>query len=121
MNEPNKLPKLSETKLILGPKHTVFERTAAELAAVFYEAGRSSGMTSKHKNARSWARANFEKFIPKAIELCVSMLSRPDIADLMKQEIYDALMERNNNKEATEYAALTEVNYVGDNPFKKVN
>lgn len=110
---------LSEKKLILGPTHTVFERTAAELAAVFYEACRSSGMKSKHKNARSWARANFEKFIPKAVEYCIQMLGNPSIPDLMKQEIYDALMERNNNKEATEFAELTINN--GHNSFKKVN
>ena len=82
---------------ILSPKHTLIERVAAEMAAVFYEAGRSSGMTSKYKNPRSWARAHFERFIPRAVETLVSMLGRSDIAELQKQEIYDALMERHND------------------------
>ena len=84
-------------KIVKGPKYTLFEQVALEFAAVYYEAGRSTGLTSKWKDARSFSRANFEKFIPKAIEHCITLLSRQDIPDLAKQEIYDCLMERNND------------------------
>lgn len=84
-------------RILQGPKYKVFEHVAAEFAAVYYEAGRSTGLTSKFKDARSFARANFEKFIPKAIEHCVTLLGRQDIPDLCKAEIYEAIMERNND------------------------
>lgn len=86
-------------KYLLSPKYNVIERTAAELAATWYEIGRGQGMTSKWKSPKTYARANFEKFIPKAVELLLSMLGRSDIAELMKQEIYEALLERHNDPE----------------------
>lgn len=79
--------------------HVIIEKTAIEFAAVFYEAGRASGLTSKYKNPRAYAKANFEKFIPKAVEVLTGMLDRTDIPDLMKQEIYDALIERANSSD----------------------
>lgn len=85
--------------VLKGPKHTVIEKTAAEFAATWYEIGRGQGMTSKWKSPKAYARANFEKFIPKAIDTLLSMLGRSDIHDLMKQEIYEALMERYNDPE----------------------
>lgn len=87
-----------ENKLI-QPHSLVIEKTALDLAAVFYEAGRSSGLTSKHKNARKFARANVEKFIPKAVELLMDMLQMPHIPQEQKDLIYDAIMERTNDKE----------------------
>ncbi len=92
-----KIDAKANKRILQGPKNVVFEHVALEMAAVFYEAGRSSGMTSKYKDARSWARANFEKFISAAIEKCVQLLGRQDIPDLAKQEIWDALYERNND------------------------
>jgi len=86
---------MSKLKTVI-PKYTVIEKTAGELAACFYEAGRSSGLTSKHKNARAYAKANIERFIPKAVEILTTMLGQNNIADLAKQEIYEALMERAN-------------------------
>lgn len=85
--------------LLSAPKYTVLERVAGELAGCFYEAGRSSGLSSDYKDARSFARAKFLTFLPKAIELCLSMLNRSDIHDLMKQEIFQALSERMNDPE----------------------
>lgn len=76
------------------PRSIVIERTAAQFAAVFYEAGMNSGATSRYKSARHFARANVERFIPKAIEHLLDVLNRPDINDHLKQEIYVALMER---------------------------
>ncbi len=80
----------------MTPRYTVIEKTALQLAAVFYEAGRSSGMTSKHKNARSYARANLEKFIPKAVEILLGMLNNPNTPKIMKDEILGAYLERAN-------------------------
>lgn len=85
--------------MVKRPSSTVIEKTAIELAAVYYEAGRSTGLTSKYKSPRAFARHNFERFIPKAVELLMSMLDRPDIADLMKNEIYSAILERANAPE----------------------
>lgn len=86
-------------KKIIQPKHTLIEKIALELAATWYEIGRSQGLTSKHKNARKYAAANLEKFIPKAVEHCLEML-RPNsnATEAMKAEIYEALMERHNDE-----------------------
>lgn len=82
---------------VFKPSNILFERIAGEMAAVFYEVGRSQGMTSKYKNARLYAKHNLEKFLPKAIELCIDMLGRSDISDDMKEMIYDELQERVND------------------------
>lgn len=87
----------SNKKILQGPKNVVFEHVASEFAAVWWETGMSQGMSSKYKDARSFARANFEKFIPQAIKHCVTLLGRQDIPDLAKAEIYEALHERNND------------------------
>lgn len=84
-------------KLVTSPKSAVIEKTALELACTWYEIGRGQGLTSKWRDPRSYARANFEKFIPKALEILISMLGRSDIHDLMKTEIYEALLERHND------------------------
>lgn len=95
---------LIKMKKIIQPKHTLIEKIAGELAAVWYETGRSQGLTSKHKNARAYAKANLEKFIPKAVECCLKMLE-PDsnATEDMKREIYEALMERHNDEELNQY------------------
>jgi hypothetical protein len=77
-------------------KHVIIEKTALELAATWYEIGRGQGMTSKWPNARAYARANLEQFIPKALEILTDMLGRNDLSQHMRDEIYDAIMERNN-------------------------
>lgn len=83
------------------PGYTVIERTAAQFAATFFEAARNTGMTSKkHKNARSYAAANFEMYIPKAIEILTDMLGRDDVSIHAKDEISNALIERANDKGA---------------------
>lgn len=86
-------------KKIVAPESEIIEQTALELACVFYEAGRSSGLTSKHKNARAYAKANLEVFLPKAIEYLVSMLGNPQFDPKAKELIYNALMERTNNED----------------------
>lgn len=84
---------------LVTPKSLLIEKTALELAAVFYEAGRSSGLTSKHKDARSFAKANVEKFIPKAVDLLMTMIGSDAIPQDQKDLIYEAFMERTNDKD----------------------
>lgn len=79
---------------ITTPRHKLIEKTAGEIAAAFYEQGRSLGLKSKFKNARAYARANLEKFVPKATEILIGMLGRNDISEVMKKEIYEAVLER---------------------------
>lgn len=90
------------TKLVnklITPQSVLIEKTALELAAVFYEAGRSSGLKSKHKDARSFAKAKLETFIPKAVDLLMDILANPATPDDQKDMIYQAFMERTNDKE----------------------
>lgn len=83
---------------ILKPKSDLIERTALEMAAVFWEAARSSGLAQgKHKNARSFAKANIEKFIPFAVKHLIEILNNPEHGKHIKDEIYEALMDRVND------------------------
>lgn len=79
---------------IKSPSSHLIEKTAIELAACWYEVGRSQGLTSKYKNARVYAAHNLEKFLPKAIEHLINILHQPNTSELIKVEIYDALLER---------------------------
>lgn len=79
------------------PKFDVVEHTALQFALTFYEAARSSGMKSKYKTARLWALHNYIKFIPKALDTLIDMLSRNDIHDNVKQKIHEAIIERTND------------------------
>ncbi len=84
------------------PEFDLIEVTALKFAATFYEASRSSGLkpkNPKHDTPHKWALHNFEKFIPKAVETLLDMLSRNDIAENIKEKIYLAIMERTNDKE----------------------
>lgn len=82
------------------PGYTIIERTAAAFACTFFEAGMNTGMKSKFKNPRAYAKANVELFIPKAIEILVDMLARDDVSIHMKDEIHAAITERANDKGA---------------------
>lgn len=87
------------TKNLITPQSLLIEKTALELACVFYEAGRSSGLTSKHKDARAFAKANVEKFIPKAVELLMDILAKDSTPQDQRDLIYEAFLERTNDKE----------------------
>jgi hypothetical protein len=84
-------------KKIITPESEIIEQTALTLAASFYEVGRSSGLQSKHKNARSYAKANMELFIPRALEHLLEMLGNPSFPQDGKDLIYRAIMERSND------------------------
>lgn len=135
---------------IFVPHSHLIEHVAGALAATWYEIGRSQGMKSKYKTPRAYARANIEKFLPKAIEHLLDILANPTFPDLAKQEIFEALMERHNDPtlktenqlpkvdmkklmsiiESNKGAPSTQPNLslaqkidnaVKNNPFKKVN
>lgn len=94
---------------IVDPSTFIVEKTAGEMAAVFYEAARSSGLEKiklqgqiinlkKYKNnPRNFARVHLEKFIPAAVHALTEILSRPETSVEQKDIIYNALMERVND------------------------
>lgn len=90
------MSRLSPKKLIT-PQSVLIEQTALQMAAVFWEAGRSSGMPSKYKNARAFARAKLTTFIPKAVQHLIEMISNQATPKEMKDLIYEAIMERVND------------------------
>lgn len=93
---------------IKDPSDVIIEKTAGELAGVFYDAARSSGMTViqlqgqkinllKYKSPRDFARRHLEKFIPAAVHALTEILSRPNTPLDQREIIYNALMERVND------------------------
>jgi len=93
---------------IKDPSDVIIEKTAGEMAGVFYDAARSSGMTViqlqgqkinllKYKSPRDFARRHIEKFIPAAVHALTEILSRPNTLPDQKEIIYNALMERVND------------------------
>lgn len=86
------------TKLkIIEPHSILIEETALKFAAAYYEVGRSQGLTSKFKNARAFAKANVERFIPMAVQTLMDMLSNPSTPETQKEMIYQAFTERAND------------------------
>lgn len=92
-----------------NPTNILIEQTALNLAATFYEAGRNTGMTSKHKTPQAFAKANLERFIPKAVDILLDILGKPDTPDVMKQAIHEALIERHNDPTLVEYLPNVDV------------
>lgn len=85
-------------KSILSSKHTLIEHTAANFAAIWFEAALSSGLKpKKYKTHKAWAAHNYQKFIIPAVEHLTSLLGCDDINEHMKNEIYESLMERIND------------------------
>lgn len=93
---------------IADPSTVIVEKTAGEMAGVFYDAARSSGLTTiqlqgqkinllKYKSPRDFARRHIEKFIPAAVHALTEILSRPNTLPDQKEIIYNALMERVND------------------------
>jgi len=88
-------------KKIVQPRSVLIEKTALEFAAVFYEIGRSSGMTSRHKTAKHYAAHNFIKFIPRAVSHLIDILNQPNASPEIKHEIWCALQERIHDVDTT--------------------
>ncbi len=102
------------------PKLNLIEHVAAELAATFYEVGRSQGLKSRHKNARNYALNNLEKFVPHAVKHLLEMLNSPSTSAEMKEEIYESLMERMNDPMAQSLADASANHALPDIDIAKV-
>lgn len=87
-----------------APKFNLIEKVALELAGVFYDTGRSQGLTSKHKSAKHYAAHNIEKFVPHALKHLMEILCNPSTPDAMKQEIYESIQERINDPQVQKFA-----------------
>lgn len=99
------------SKKLVKPINPLIYKVAAEMAAVFYDAGRSSGLPSKHKTAESFARANIEKFIPKAIQNLITLLKpHSGITEHMRSTIYEALMDPVNDPNLMKAKVNTNLN-----------
>ena len=98
----------SISKKFKDPSDVIVEKTAGEMAGVFYDAARSSGMTViqlqgkkinllNYKSPRSFARRHLEKFIPAAVHALIEIMSRDTTPPEQKDVIYNAIMERVND------------------------
>lgn len=93
---------------IADPSTVIVEKTAGEMAGVFYDAARSSGLKViqlqgqkinllKYKSPRDFARRHIEKFIPAAVHALTQILSNEKTPPDQKEIIYKAIMERVND------------------------
>lgn len=98
------------TSKIAKPLNPLIFKVAGELAAVWYEAGRSTGLTSKWPNARAYARANLERFVPKAIEHLLAILANPSFSNHAKFEIYEALIDPINDPDLMTGGVAPDIN-----------
>lgn len=108
------MSKLSPKKLIT-PQSILIEETALQLAAAYYEIGRSKGLVSRYKDPKSYAKKYIKNFIPKAVETLMDMLANPSTPANMKETIYDAFMERTNDEELSNSGIPV---FKNDVPFK---
>jgi len=96
------------SRKLKDPSDVIVEKTAGEMAGVFYDAARSSGMTViqlqgkkinllNYKSPRGFARRHLEKFIPAAAHALIEIMSRDTTPPEQKDVIYNAIMERVND------------------------
>ncbi len=94
---------------IVDPATFIIEKTAGEMAGVFYDSARSSDMKViklqgevinllKYKRTRDFSRAHFEKFIPAAVHALTEIMSKPETPIETKETIYQAILERVNDE-----------------------
>lgn len=97
-------------KSFVDPGNVIIEKTAGEFAGTFYDAARSSGLKIinlqgkkinllKYKTPRDFARRHLEAFIPAAVHALTEIMSRENTPIDQKDMIYNALMERVNDKD----------------------
>ncbi len=108
-------------KKTVKPINPLIFRTAGEFAAVFWEVGRSQGLTSKHKTARAYARANFEKFVPQVISSFLQMLKpTSNCSEHMRQEIYHALVDPINDPNLVDLNAAKKAKTLPELDIEKI-
>lgn len=105
-------------KKIIQPYSTLIEQTAGQMAGVFFDAARSSGLTviqlqgqkinllKYRNNPHKFARAHLEKFIPAAVHSLIEILSKPETPDSFKDTIYQAIQERTNDEQLGEMGKM---------------
>ncbi|SRR5258708_1507621 len=102
---------------IVDPSNVIIEKVAGEMAGIFYDAARSSGMTKvklqndiidlkRYKTPRSFARMHLEKFIPVAVHALTEIMTNPNTSEDKRQLIYQALLERINDTTVIETGKL---------------
>lgn len=93
---------------IVDPSTVIVEKTAGEMAGVFYDAARSSGMKLiklqgkvinllRYKSPRDFARRHIEAFIPAAVHALIEIMSKDTTPPEQRDLIYRAIMERVND------------------------
>lgn len=107
---------MSKFNKIITPDSNIIEVTAGKLAAIFFEASRSSGLKKiklqgriinlmKYKeNPRNFARDCLEAFIPAAIEALTTIMGRANTPPEQKELIYQAILERVNDPQLGDMA-----------------
>jgi len=99
---------MSLERKIKDPSDVIVEKTAGEMAGVFYDAARSSGLTViklqndninllRYKSPREFARRHLEKFIPAAVHALNEIMCRETTPPEQREVIYNAIMERVND------------------------
>jgi len=99
---------MSLSNKLKDPSDVIIEKTAGEMAGIWYDAARSSGMTivklqndvidlRRFKSTRDFARRHLEKFIPAAVHALTDVMSRDNTPVEHKELIYQALLERIND------------------------
>lgn len=76
---------------------SIIESTAIEMCAAFYDVAMQQGLPTTYKSQRKYVKANWEKFIPKALDALMQILGG-DYPDEMKKPIYAAVVERANHQ-----------------------
>lgn len=91
------------------PSDVIIENTAGQMAGVFFDAARSSGLTViqlqgkkinllKYKNnPRNFARVHIQAFIPAAVHALIEIMSRENTPTEQKDIILNAILERVND------------------------
>ncbi len=106
-------------KNLITPQSLLIEKTALELAACYYNVGRSSGLISKHKTDRAFAKANVTTFIPLAVSYLMDILAKESTSLEQRNLIYAAFMERTNDKDLSDIGIPVFENntpYLADKP-----
>jgi hypothetical protein len=74
--------------------HKTIKHVAMEMAGTYYEiaASRDNRFYRAYPNQKRFIRTNWKNFVLTARQVLTELLSRPNYPDVMKNEIYDALL-----------------------------
>lgn len=100
------------TRKLVIPANPLIYRTALQYAAIFYEAGRSSGLTSQYKTPEAFAKRYIERFIPMVIKNFIELLKpHSGVSEHMKEEISAALLDPVNDPNLMKAKVNTDLNF----------